>query len=147
MFTSTCLRFGSFFCRSIFLSVTGLVAAFAFACGTGSIRAKLHYSRVRFAANHFRTVRTQNQAMNGSSGTSFTLMYRPTPEPPLSPPFWGAVCSVFRTSAWRIAVETLASGSMRRRGIAGACQRSLICEQHSGPPIARRNTTDSATSN
>ena len=42
--------------------MTGLVAAFAFACGIGSIRAKLHTRRVRFAANRLSTVRTCKQA-------------------------------------------------------------------------------------
>ena len=52
-----------------------------FACTVGSIRAKLPQRRVRFAANTVRTVRGQNQAVNGSSGTSFNLLSGLAPEP------------------------------------------------------------------
>ena len=57
----------------------------SFACTIESIRAKLRQRRVHFAADHVLTVRGWNQAINGSSGTAFTLMLSPTPEPPLSP--------------------------------------------------------------
>ncbi len=56
------------------------MVALAFACVFDSIRAKLHYSRVRFAAKRFGTVRTQNKADARQFRCELSLLIRRSPE-------------------------------------------------------------------